>query len=119
MVPVFTMSDEKFAACAGYDALTYVNFLKLCLRITFLITVIVGVLVLPTNWAGGSFIQHQLGLQDRVEKLLHEINPKWSVADQCDRSKDTAAGSVPGATVCMHFLVQQSVFIPFLDSLCH
>jgi hypothetical protein len=111
------MSDEKFAACAGYDALTYVNFLKLCLRITFLITVIVGVLVLPTNWAGGSFIEHQLGIQGRVEMLLHEMNSTWTVDDQCDRNKDKQPGTVDA--VCMHFLVQQSVFISFLNSWCH
>jgi hypothetical protein len=51
-MPVFSMSDEKFAACAGFDALAYVRTLRMFLRMAFWIMMIVCILVLPVNWTG-------------------------------------------------------------------
>lgn len=76
---MFTMPDDQFAACAGYDALTYVNFLKLCLRLTFWVTVIMGVMVLPTNWAAGNFIEQQMQLQDNVLAKLQAVDPTYTL----------------------------------------
>jgi hypothetical protein len=66
MVPVFTMSDEEFVACAGFDALTYVRFLSMAVRMAFIITIICCVIVLPVNWAGGTFVDQQLQEQNRL-----------------------------------------------------
>jgi hypothetical protein len=50
MGPVFKMPDEQFAACAGFDALTFVRFLGLCIRISAFISFFVLAVVLPVNW---------------------------------------------------------------------
>ena len=89
MVPVFTMPDEQFAACAGYDALTYVNFLKLCLRLTLWVSVIMGVMVLPTNLAAGNFIEQQLDLQDTVLLKLQARDPPLTL-EACEDVQDGA-----------------------------
>lgn len=96
------MSDEQFAACAGYDALTYVNFLKLCLRLTLWITVLMAVMVLPTNLAAGSFIEKQLGLQDSVLAELKRDNVNATL-DVCDTT--TSGSDVDEALVVRALLI--------------
>ena len=59
---MFTMPDEKFAACAGFDALAYVRALKLMLLMSIYITVTVFILVLPVN-VTGHFVELQLARQ--------------------------------------------------------
>jgi Late exocytosis, associated with Golgi transport len=49
MVPVFTMKDERFAACAGFDALSYVRALKLMMLMCLYVTITCMLLVLPVN----------------------------------------------------------------------
>lgn len=95
------MPDEQFAACAGYDALTYVKFLQLCLRLTFWVTIIVGITVLPTNWAAGTFIDQQLNLQDDVEAKLKAKNASWTIA-VCDVEIDAEDAAAVAALVCIH-----------------
>ena len=89
MIPVFTMPDDQFAACAGHDALTYVNFLKLCLRLTLWVSVIMSVMVLPTNWAAGNFIEQQMAVQDDVLAALQARDPSLTLAD-CEAVVDGA-----------------------------
>lgn len=52
-MPVFTLPDEKFAACAGFDALAMTRTLKLLLLMSCYVTLTVMVLVLPVNVTGG------------------------------------------------------------------
>lgn len=70
MKPVFLMPDEQFVACAGFDALTYCNFLKLAVRMAFWVTIISCLITLPTNWAAGDAIAEQIELQDRINAGL-------------------------------------------------
>ena len=49
---MFTMPDERFAACAGFDALAYCRALKLMLLMSLYITVTTMVVVLPVNLTG-------------------------------------------------------------------
>ena len=62
MVPVVTLSDEKFAACAGFDALAYMQALRLVCRMAIYITCITLVMVLPTNLSG-SFVEKRIARQ--------------------------------------------------------
>ena len=61
-MPVLRLSDEKFAACAGFDALAYIQALRLLLRMAVYIAVIVCVIVLPTNLSG-SFVEKRIARQ--------------------------------------------------------
>jgi hypothetical protein len=50
MKPIFAMSDERFAAVAGFDALTFIRFLSLCARISAIIAFFALLVLLPLNW---------------------------------------------------------------------
>lgn len=106
---MFSMPDEQFAACAGYDALTYVNFLKLCLRLTFWVAVFMGIMVLPTNWAAGSFIDNQLAIQDNVLKNLKMENETYTL-DICVKAVDGADVEETLAAVHIHRLLSMLGF---------
>jgi hypothetical protein len=62
MKPVFTMKPEKFAVCAGFDALAYVEALALMGRISLLVMFVVCIFCLPTNWSG-KFVKGKLDEQ--------------------------------------------------------
>lgn len=72
MEPVFTMADEKFVVCAGFDALAYCRFLKLAIRLSLLVSVVSCLITLPTNWAAGTFVEKQLKRQDQINEFLRE-----------------------------------------------
>lgn len=63
ILPVFTLSDVKFAACAGFDALAYVQSLRLMGRIAVYVLLITCAAVLPTNLSG-SDVQRRLVEQE-------------------------------------------------------
>jgi hypothetical protein len=50
MKPIFALSDERFAAVAGFDALTFIHFLGLCIRISAIIAFFALCVLLPINW---------------------------------------------------------------------
>ena len=57
------LSDEKFAACAGFDALAYTQALRLMAMIASVIALVLCAMVLPANLAG-SFVAHRLRVQE-------------------------------------------------------
>ena len=63
MKPVFTIPDEQFAACAGFDALLYVRTLRMFLSMTLYITLVVCIVVLPVNWTS-SAVDRELRAQE-------------------------------------------------------
>ena len=75
MGPVFSMRPEKFAACAGFDALAYVQALSLMLRVSAWVALVVVVMVLPTNWTG-SAVEKKLAIQESdpvFQQLCSEV----------------------------------------------
>ena len=52
MKPVFTMPDDHFAMCAGFDALTFVRFYGLCMKVCFFASVLCICIILPLNYTG-------------------------------------------------------------------
>lgn len=62
IIPVVTLSDEKFAACAGFDALAYMQALRLICRMAIYISCITLVMVSPTNLSG-SFVEKRIARQ--------------------------------------------------------
>lgn len=83
MGPVFTMPPEKFAACAGFDALAYVQAIKLMLRISAWVSLVVCVMVLPTNWTGTA-VKDKLAFQetDPTFKQLCDGAPTGEAEDE-------------------------------------
>lgn len=59
------LPDEKFAACAGFDALAYTQALRLMAFLASAIALILCVIVLPANMAG-SLVAHRLRVQEAV-----------------------------------------------------
>lgn len=59
--PVFSLPDEQFARVAGVDALAYVRYLKLCLKIAGLVFFISFAVLLPVNYTS-----------DLVSKMLRK-----------------------------------------------
>jgi hypothetical protein len=52
MKPVFTMPDDQFAMCAGFDALTFVRFYGLCMKVCLLASILCVCIILPVNYTG-------------------------------------------------------------------
>lgn len=71
MKPVFTLPDEQFARVAGVDALAYVRYLKLCLKIAAFVTLIAFGALLPTNMTS-DFVSKELRRQARLGCELEE-----------------------------------------------
>jgi len=59
------LSDEKFAACAGFDALAYTQALRLMAILASCIALILCIIVLPTNLAG-NLVAHRLRVQQAL-----------------------------------------------------
>jgi Late exocytosis, associated with Golgi transport len=57
------MDDERFAATAGFDALTFVRALKLMMLMSLYVAITVCILVLPVN-ATASSVDAQLARQN-------------------------------------------------------
>lgn len=49
---MFTMSDDKYVMCAGFDALTYCKFFSLCIRIMLVTSILSMCVILPINVTG-------------------------------------------------------------------
>jgi hypothetical protein len=63
MKPVFTIKREKFAVCAGFDALAYVEALSLMGRMCFVVMLIVCIFCLAPNWTG-TYVKDKLNEQN-------------------------------------------------------
>ena len=61
------MSDDKFAMCAGFDALTYCKFFSLCIRIMLVATVLCMGVILPINLTGDKGISPSWGAQTSAD----------------------------------------------------
>lgn len=80
MKPVFSLPDEQFARVAGIDALTYVRYLWLCLKIAAFVTVVSFCALLPTNITSDLVTtimrrQARLGCKETEEKSLAARSP--------------------------------------------
>lgn len=52
--PLFKLSEGDMIACAGQDAVTYINFLSLGLKLSFIVGLLTIIVILPVNAAAGN-----------------------------------------------------------------
>lgn len=62
--PLFSYSDEEIYATAGMDALTYIRYLRLGVKMSVAVGFVSLVMILPTNWAGGSVVDDRMAEQE-------------------------------------------------------
>lgn len=83
MMPVFTLPDEKFAACAGFDALAMTRALKLLLLMSCYVALTVLILVLPVNATGGFVDTQPLSDSEECENVNEDPTERAGVCSLC------------------------------------